>query len=217
PQLTQPAAPDQLLGLGEELDLADAAAPGLDVVTLDRDSAAALMRLDLTLDRVDILDRRKVEVLAPDKGLQIREKAPRRAMVPGDRPGLDQSGALPILPDRFIISQRGCDRHRQRGRARVRAQPQIGAKNIAIPGAHIENTDKIAGGSAEQGLRAVLREPGHARWIVEKDQVDIARIIKYPAAQLAQSEDNETAAAFGILGVDRRDRAVGRCGPQHVA
>ncbi len=41
PQLAQPAAPDQLLGLGEELDFADAAAADLDVVALDRDSPAA--------------------------------------------------------------------------------------------------------------------------------------------------------------------------------
>ena len=42
PQRPHPAAPDQLLRLGEELDLADAAAAGLDVVPLDRDLAAAL-------------------------------------------------------------------------------------------------------------------------------------------------------------------------------
>ena len=51
----QPPAPDQLLGLGEELDLADAAAADLDVVAVDRDSAAAAMRVDLPLDRVDVL------------------------------------------------------------------------------------------------------------------------------------------------------------------
>ena len=54
PQLGHPAAPDQLLGLGEEFDLADAAAAGLDVVPLDRDSSAALMRVDLALDRMDV-------------------------------------------------------------------------------------------------------------------------------------------------------------------
>ncbi len=62
-----------------------------------------------------------------------------------------------------------------------------------------------------------MREPRHARWVVEKDQVDIARIIKLPAAQLAHCEDNEAAAAFGIRGVDRCDRAVGRGNAQHIA
>ncbi len=43
------AAPDQLLGLGEELHLADAAASELDVVAGDRDMAVALDRIDLPL------------------------------------------------------------------------------------------------------------------------------------------------------------------------
>src|SRR5947199_8065932 len=54
PELAQPAAPDQLLRLREELDFPDAAAPDLDVVTLDRDSATTLVRLDLALDRVNV-------------------------------------------------------------------------------------------------------------------------------------------------------------------
>ena len=69
PQFAQSAAPDQLLRLREELDLANAAAAGLDVVPLDRDSAAALVRLDLALDRMDVLDRREIEVLAPNERL----------------------------------------------------------------------------------------------------------------------------------------------------
>src|SRR5437660_1456824 len=83
--------------------------------------------------------------------------------------------------------------------ARVGAQPQIGAKNIAILGALIENADNIAGDSSEQGLCAVLRELGQARWIIEKDQVDIARIIQLLAAQLAHPEDDEAGPVFRIL------------------
>src|SRR5439155_5497125 len=53
PQCPQSPAPDQLLRLGKELDLANAAAPGLDVVAFDGDAAAPLMRLDLPLYRMD--------------------------------------------------------------------------------------------------------------------------------------------------------------------
>ena len=62
------AAPDQLLGLGEELDLADATAADLDVVARDRDVAKALDRMDLAFDRMDVLDRGEVEMIAPDVG-----------------------------------------------------------------------------------------------------------------------------------------------------
>jgi hypothetical protein len=64
-----PATPDQLLGLGKEFDFPDAAAAGLDIVALDGDSSAALMRLDLPLDRMNIGNRREIEVLSPDEGL----------------------------------------------------------------------------------------------------------------------------------------------------
>ena len=71
------AAPDQLLGLGEEFDLADAAAAELDVVAADGDVAMALDRVDLALDRVDVLDGGEVEVTAPDERAQsFRNSAP---------------------------------------------------------------------------------------------------------------------------------------------
>ncbi len=83
-QFAHPAAPDQLLGLGKKFDLADAAAAGLDVVARDPDARAAAMRVDLALDRMNVLDRRKIEVFAPDKGLQIAQEMLRRAA--GRRP-----------------------------------------------------------------------------------------------------------------------------------
>ena len=152
PQLAQPAAPDQLLGLREELDFADAAAAGLDVVALDRDSPAAAVRVDLALDRVDVLDRRKIEVFAPDKRLQLAQKALPGDAVAGHRAGLDQRCAFPILPDALVIGERGRDRHRQRGGCRVRAQPQIGAKDIAVAGALVENAHEIARQAARRRI-----------------------------------------------------------------
>ena len=72
------AAEDQLLRLGEEFDLADAAAAQLDVVPGDRDRAVAFMRMDLPLDRMDVLDRRVVEIAPPDERLDRFEKVARR-------------------------------------------------------------------------------------------------------------------------------------------
>ncbi len=66
-QFGHASAPDQLLRLGEELDLANAAAPELDVVSRDSDAAAAAMGVDLALDRMDVLDRREIEMLAPQE------------------------------------------------------------------------------------------------------------------------------------------------------
>src|SRR5262245_17378266 len=100
-------AEDQLLGLGEELDLADAAAPELDVVAQDRDPRMAGMSVDLALDRVDVLDGREVEVLAPDERLQVLEELSSRVPIAGTLTRLDPGGALPILSHALVVEFRG--------------------------------------------------------------------------------------------------------------
>ena len=80
PRMTRaPAAEDQLLRLHEELDLANAAAPELEVVAGDRDPLVAAHGVDLALHRMDVGDRGVVEILAPDERREIGEEAPRRA------------------------------------------------------------------------------------------------------------------------------------------
>ena len=66
-QFAVAAAGDELLGLHEELDLADAAAAELDIVALDRDLAVAAIGMDLPLHLVDVGDGRVVEIFAPDE------------------------------------------------------------------------------------------------------------------------------------------------------
>ena len=72
------AAGDELLGLHEELDLADAAAAELDVVAQHRDRAMALDGVDLALQRLHIGDGGEIEIFAPDIGLEpVDESSPR--------------------------------------------------------------------------------------------------------------------------------------------
>ena len=158
-QLADPAAPDQLLGLGEEFDLPDTAPTGFDIVAFDRDSPAAAMRIDLTLDRVDVLDRREVEVFSPDEGSQFAQKALRGNAIAGDRARLDQGGAFPILPDAFVVGERRRDRYGERRGCRIGAKPKIGAEHIPITGAFLQNAHQIARQADKEGLHAVAR--GH--------------------------------------------------------
>ena len=69
-----PAARDQLLGLGEELDVADAAAPELDVVACDRNRAMALERMHAPLHGMDVGDGGEVEIFAPDEGRELAQE-----------------------------------------------------------------------------------------------------------------------------------------------
>jgi hypothetical protein len=73
-QVRMAAAQDQLLGLDEELDLADAAAPQLQVRALGGQAVVHLVGVDLALDRMDVGDGREVEVLAPDERLQLGQE-----------------------------------------------------------------------------------------------------------------------------------------------
>ena len=69
-----PAAGDQLLGLREELDFADAAAADLDVVALDRDLALPAIGLHLPLHVVHVGKGREIQMLAPDEGRDFRNQ-----------------------------------------------------------------------------------------------------------------------------------------------
>ncbi len=205
PQPGHSPAPYQLLGLSEEFDLADAAAAGLDVVAFDRDPAAAAMGVDLPLDRVDVLDCREIEVLAPDKGPQLAQEPPSGNAVAGDRAGLDQRRPLPVLADALIISHRRRYRHRRRGRGRVRAQPQIDAKHVAVAGAFFEQPHQIAREPAEKGLRAFACRHPRPRGVVKQYQVDIARIVELAPAELAQAEHDQPAVALRIVRLRQGD------------
>ena len=55
------SAEDQLLGLGEELDLADAAASELEIVPVDRDHLMPAGIMNPPLYAVNVLDRREVQ------------------------------------------------------------------------------------------------------------------------------------------------------------
>ena len=208
------AAPDQLLRLGEKLDLADAAAPDLDIVTVNGDSTAAAIGLNLALDRMDVGDRREVEVLAPNIGRELGEKARAGDAVARDGAGFYQRRALPILPGAFVIAECRGGRHRQRSRARIGPQPQIGAKNIAIAGPLVENTHEFPGDPVRQGMEGIARNRRCPRRVVEQDEVDITRVIELAAAQLAHAEHDQAAVLNG--GRIGRDEAVRRGVAQHM-
>ena len=64
-QFRMAAARDQLLGLHEKLDLANAAATELDIEPFDRDFAVAFVGVDLPLHRVDVRDGGEIHVFPP--------------------------------------------------------------------------------------------------------------------------------------------------------
>ena len=154
--LGHPAAQDQLLRLDEELDLPDAAASDLDVVARHPDRAVAAVGVDLALDRMDVADRRVVQQATPQERLQIGEKAVAGDPIAGDHPRLDQRRPLPVLAVALVVLLGVLDRQRQRMAGRVRAQPEVGAEDVAVLGALLEHVDqrpRQAHGAGHRPLR----------------------------------------------------------------
>src|SRR5208282_554835 len=131
-QLRLAPAPDQLLRLSEEFDLADAAATQLDVVSGDGDGRAAPVRVDLALDRMDVLNGGEVEMLAPQEGAERGDEIAARFEVARHGPRADERGAFPILSGALVVDDRRLERQRRRGRARIGPEPQIGAEDITV-------------------------------------------------------------------------------------
>ena len=143
-QFGMAAAGNELLGLHEKLDLADAAAAELDIVPFDRDLAMAAIGVDLPLHFVDVGDGREVEIFAPDEGRQFAEELVACNNIAGAWPRLDQRRALPVLAAMLVIIERRRGRDRNLGRGRIGPQPQIDAEHITVGRALLQYFDQIA-------------------------------------------------------------------------
>ena len=200
-------APDQLLGLRVEFDLADAAAPDLHVVAVQRDLPAAAMRLDLALDRVDVGDGREIEMPAPHEGPQGREELLARLPVACHRARLDHRGAFPVLADALVIGL-GRERGERHGRGRrIGAQAQVGAEHVAVLVARFHDPDEVAHELDEDRLQIVRIGAAHALGVVEDDEVDVGGIVEFARPQLAHAEHDEPRALLGC-GLVGKDQAV---------
>ena len=96
------------------------------------DRPVAAMRMHLPLDRMDVGDRREVEIFSPDERRELADEGFARRDVARHRARLDQRGALPVLAHALVVVKR---RRRRDGDARRRGvgpEPKVGAEHIAV-------------------------------------------------------------------------------------
>ena len=105
PQFRMTSAGDQLLGLREEFDFADAAAPDLDIVALDRDLALPAIGLHLPLHVMHVGKGCEIQMLAPDEWRDFRDQRLAGPGVAGAGPRLDHGRAFPGAPFPLVIMQ----------------------------------------------------------------------------------------------------------------
>ncbi len=189
---------DQLLGLAEKFDLADAAAADLDVMPLQRDFRKALMGVDLRLDCLDIFDGGEIHGLAPDEGREEVNEFLTRREIPGDGPRLNHGGAFPVLSLAFVIDMGGADREGDGCRAGIGPEPEVGAEDISVAGAFLHHGDKVAGDAHEAVLHRAAAGIGDLVRLEQDDHVDVGGIVEFPRPELAHAEDDESAVLCRI-------------------
>ena len=204
-QIGVAAARDQLPGLGKELDLPYPADAKLHVMAFQHDRPVQpLVVADAQAHVMRVLDGGKVQMPAPDEGGQgLQEPLPRRDIArAGAR--LDEGRALPRPALRLVIllgrRHRDADR-RDRG---IGAQPQVGAKDIAL-GRQVRQHRRHPPHDADEGGPRLLRVVGVIAGFVEKaDQVDVGGIVQLPRAHLAHGKRHDPGGGVGIFGRSAR-------------
>ena len=185
------AAPDQLLRLHIELDLADAAASELYIVPGDREPVMAAIGVDLPLDGMDVLYRPEVEAAPPDERADIVQEGLPGGEIAGHRAGLQHGGPFPILAHALVIGLGGPDGHGQRRRGRIGAKPQIDPLHIAVRSALLQQADQVSREPDHRLAGPVPPPHGQGCFVVDQHDVDVARIVEFAGAELAHAENHD--------------------------
>ncbi len=197
-QVAVASAQDQLLGLDIELDLADAAAPQLQVGAARGHRFAGLVGMDLALDRMDVGDGSEVEVAPPDEGFELIQERLPAWDVAGRGPGLDERRPLPVLADALVVFEGRVHRHRRPGRGRIRPQAQVDPEHIALDGPRLQNLRHRLGEANREGLALDPVGKRHGRGLVEHRHVDVAGVVQLERAVLAHG-DGEKAGDRSLV------------------
>ncbi len=131
------------------------------------------MGINLPFDRVDIVNCRKIEVLAPNKGFDFINKTLAEFFVSGDRVGLDHGTAFPIETCCFIIGHGSIEREGQRRGAGIWSETKVSSENIAVFGSIIQTTHQIPRQSHHPFLYAAMMKIADFFGIIEDDEVNI--------------------------------------------
>ena len=135
PQFGMPSTRNQLLGLCEEFDFANAATADLDVMAFNGDFVLAAEGLHLPLHVMHVGKRREVQMLAPHERGDFGEQSLAGLQIAGTWQRLDHRRAFPCAAFALIIVQRCRDRDSDRRRSWIGPQPQVDTEDIAIDGA----------------------------------------------------------------------------------
>ncbi len=218
PQGRVASAVDQLVGLREEFDLADAPAPLLEIEAGAGPQRPVVVGADPLGQPADLGNRAEIEALAPDERPDRGQERLARRQIARAGARANERRALPRQRRAFVMAQRRFERDRQRADLAGGPQPQIDPEDIAFGIDVAHHFHQPPRHPLRRFARLVALAPRKQVGIVEQDRIDVGRIVQLLRAVFAQRQRDEP----GGLGIghavrdrfgDRRiQRAVGKGG-----
>jgi len=198
-QLRELAAAHHLQQLHGEFDLADAAARQLHVVGTLGPAGRTLAGLvaDLLVQVAQRLEHVVIKIAAEHEG-QHHGAQRGGAVAPGfggcDHPALEPGKALPFAALDLEVFLQCVERHHRRAGVAVGPQRQIDPEHETMLGGVAHQRVDAAHGPGEvlvvaDATPAVRQAGGFTVFVVDVDQVDVARHIELARAQLAHAHD----------------------------
>ena len=183
------SAMDQLEGLGDELDLANAAGAELDVFA---HALAPHLLLDQQLHRTQRFDGGEIQITAINEGPQHFQQFGTRGLIATHHARLDHGVALPVTPLILVVLLQRIEAEHQRTAGTIGAQAHVGAEHEAVDGDRIQCLDQLLPQTNEELLiiQRTLDALGLATFGIAEDQVDVRRQVELVRTELAHAEDH---------------------------
>ena len=176
---------DDLEQLHRELDVADAAAAALDLGELL--AATPDVLLESNLRTPNVVDRGLVQILRIDELGDAFDERVAEPFVADRGSRLDHRLAFPGGGFAFVVGERGGQRANERARAAPRPEGEVDAERDTLGGRVGEVGDQVGGLGLGDVAAHVLA--------MEQQEVDVARVVQLPAAELAERDDRVAVGA----------------------
>ena len=188
---------DQLMGLGEELDLADAAATQLQIVAGLRNAGTAVLIANAVGQPADFIDRTEIKASAPHEGPDMVKKLFAGCNVASTGPRANESRPLPRQCRAFVMGDGGVQRNGKRAHFRCGAQAQIDPENVPLARHIGQQSHDFARIPLGRLSRLVAFAPWQLLGVVKQDRVDVGGIVKLARPVLAERQPYHSRR-FGV-------------------
>ena len=148
----------------------------------------ALVGADALADVLGVLDRREVEVAAPDEGAEALEEGLAGVDGAGAGAGLDVGGALPGAAEALVVVLGRVGGDADRRHRGVGAEAEVDAEDVALGGDLGEELHELLGDADEAAAEVGIVVGVVAALVEEHDEVDVGGIVELAGAHLAHGE-----------------------------